>query len=136
MGNQIGKTKDVGFQFGIRRTIPVSTDKVWDFLFSSNGLKIWLGKLKNELELKKEFETEEGITGFVRVFKTNSHIRLNWKLKTWKNMTTVQIRVIGNETKTTIAIHQEKLLNPQQRNEMKEYWGGVIEKLTNKITGK
>ena len=136
MGNQIGKTKDVGFQFGIRRTIPVSTDKVWDFLFSSNGLKIWLGKLKNELELKKEFETKEGIAGFVRVFKPNSHVRLNWKLKTWKNITTVQIRVIGNETKTTIAIHQEKLLNPQQRNEMKEYWGGVIEKLTNKITGK
>ncbi len=136
MGNQIGKTKDVGFQFGIRRTIHVSTEKVWDFLFSSNGLKIWLGKLMNELELKKEFETEEGITAFVRVFKPNSHIRLNWKLKTWKNMTTVQIRVIGNETKTTIAIHQEKLLNLHQRNEMKEYWGGVIEKLTNKIAGK
>jgi uncharacterized protein YndB with AHSA1/START domain len=133
MENCIGKTKDVEFQFGIRKTIPVSTEKVWDFLFSENGLKIWLGKLNTELELKKDFETENGITGFVRVFKPNSHIRLNWKPKTWENISTVQIRVIGNENKSTIAIHQEKLLNSEQRNEMKEYWTKIIEKLTNKI---
>lgn len=125
----IGKTKDVGFQFGIRKTFPVSSKKAWDFLFSKNGLNIWLGKLKNELELKKEYETENGITGLVRVFKPNSHIRLNWKSKTWGNMSTVQIRVIGNENKTTIAIHQEKLLNSAQRNEMKEYWNEIMNKI-------
>ena len=135
MENQVGKTKDVGFQFGIRKTIPVSTEKVWDFLLSENGLRIWLGKLNTELELNKEFETKNGITGLVRVFKPNSHIRLNWKPKIWKNMSTVQIRVIGNETKTTIAIHQEKLLNPEQRNEMKEYWTQTINLLTNYLNG-
>jgi len=133
MENQIGKTKDVGFQFGIRKTISVSTEKVWDFLFSKNGLKIWLGTLKDDLELKKEFKTKNGITGFVRVFKPNSHIRLNWKPKTWGNISTVQIRVIGNNEKTTIAIHQEKLLNNEQRNEMKYYWTKVINKLTTEI---
>jgi len=130
---QIGKTQDQGFQFGIRKTIPVSIEKVWGFMFSENGLKIWLGKLNDELELKKEFETKNGKTGFVRVFKPNSHIRLNWKPKIWKNMSTVQIRVIGNENKTTIAIHQEKLLNSEQRTEMKVYWTKIIEKLANKI---
>jgi len=131
--NQIGKTKDVGFQFGIRKTIPVSTEKVWDFLFSENGLKIWLGKLKSELELKKDFETENEIKGLVRVFKPNSHIRLNWKPKTWENISTVQIQVIGNENKATIAIHQEKLLNSEQRIEMKKYWTEIMEKLTTEI---
>ena len=129
----IGKTKDVGFQFGIRKTIPVSAEKVWDFLFSEKGLKIWLGKLNTELELKKEFNTENGITGFVRVFNPNSHIRLNWKPKNWENISTVQIRVIGDENKTTIAIHQEKLLNSEQRTEMKKYWTEIIEKLTTEI---
>ena len=133
MENQVGKTKDVGFQFGIRKTIPVSTEKVWDFLFSENGLNIWLGKLNSELELKKEFETQNGITGLIRVFNTNSHIRLNWKPKIWENMSTVQIRVIGNEDKTTIAIHQEKLLNSEQRIEMKKYWTEIIEKLTSNM---
>lgn len=110
MENQVGKTKDVGFQFGIRKTFSVSTEKVWNLLFSENGLKIWLGKLKSKLEIKKEYETENGTKGLIRVFKPNSHIRLNWKPKNWENMSTIQIRVIGNQEKTTVAIHQEKLL--------------------------
>ena len=129
MENQIGKTKDVGFQFGIRKTFPVSTEKVWDFLFSENGLKIWLGRLKSELEIKKEYETENGTKGLVRVFKANSHIRLSWKPKNWENMSTIQIRVIGNQEKTTIAIHQEKLLNSEQRAEMKEYWNEIMKNI-------
>ncbi|MBU2905859.1 SRPBCC domain-containing protein [Arenibacter algicola] len=133
MENQLGKTKDVGFQFGIRKTFSVSSEKVWDFLFSENGLNIWLGKLKNELEIKKEYETENGITGLVRVFKSNSHIRLNWKPVHWENVSTVQIRVIGNQTKATIAIHQEKLLNTEQRNEMKAHWNEIMKKIGAKI---
>ena len=54
MDNQLGKTKDVGFQFGIRKTISISTEKVWNFLFLEKGLKIWLGNLKSEIELKNE----------------------------------------------------------------------------------
>ena len=92
-----------------------------------------MGKLKSELEIKKEYETENGTKGLVRVFKPNSHIRLNWKPKNWENMSTIQIRVIGNQEKTTIAIHQEKLLNSEQRNEMKKYWTEIIKKLTNEI---
>ncbi len=34
MESQVGKTKDVGFQYGIRKTFPVSSEKAWDFLFS------------------------------------------------------------------------------------------------------
>ncbi len=131
--NQTGKTKDVGFQFGIRKTVPFPTGTVWDFLFSDEGLSIWLGTLKNKLELKKEFETQNGITGFVRVLTPGSHIRISWKPKTWENISTVQLRVIGKENKTTIAIHQEKLLNTEQRKEMKAYWAETIEKLTAQI---
>ena len=133
MEKQLGQTKDAGFQLGIRKTFPVLTEKVWDFLFSKRGLKIWLGNLKNELEIKKEYETENGISGLVRVFKAYSHIRLNWKRKTWENMSTVQIRVIGNEDKTTIAIHQEKLLNAGQRNEIKGYWSKIMKALIDEM---
>lgn len=133
MENQVGKTKDLGFQFGIRKTFSVSTEKVWEFLFTENGLKIWLGKLKSELEIKKEYETENGTKGLVRVFKPNSHIRLNWKLKDWENISTIQIRVIGNQEKTTIAIHQEKLLNSEQRAEMKKYWNEIMGKIETEI---
>lgn len=129
MENQVRKTKDVGFQFGIRKTFPVSTKRVQDFLFSKKGINIWLGQLKNELEIKKDYETENGIIGLIRVFEVNSHIRLNWKSTHWENTSTVQIRVIGNQTKTTIAIHQEKLLDAEQKAEMKAYSNKIMKEI-------
>lgn len=133
MKKPVGQTKDVGFQFGIRRTFTISKEKAWQYLFSENGLYTWLGQLTSEFELNQEFQTKEGIIGYVRVFKPNSHIRINWKRKNWKNLSTVQIRVIGNEQKTTISIHQEKLHDPQQREEMKVYWGKIMDELSETI---
>lgn len=133
MEKQVGQTKDVGFQFGLRKTFPVSSEEMWNFLFSEKGLKIWLGKLKTEFELKKHYETENGITGFVRVFNPYSHIRINWKKKDWNNLSTVQIRVLNNKEKSTFSIHQEKLLDAEQRAEMKEYWNVIMNKVTNEL---
>lgn len=133
MAKQIGKTKDAGFQFGIRKTYPLSSDDMWNFLFSEKGLKIWLGKLDGELELKKEFITEKGGRGYVRVFKPNSHIRINWQKKNWTNISTVQLRVIGNKEKTTISFHQEKLVDSEQRDEMKLYWNKIVDKISMEI---
>lgn len=130
MEKQIGKTKDVGFQFGIRKTFSISTVKVWEFLFSEKGLKIWLGNLNNELEIKKEYITDNGTEGLIRVFKPNSHIRLSWKPKHWENRSTIQIRVIDNEDKTTVAIHHENLLNSEQRVEMKLYWNKIMTQIS------
>jgi len=134
MKTPVGKTKTVGFQFGIRKTFPVSADCIWTFLFSDLGLQIWLGKLKSELEIKKQYTTESGIEGLVRVFKPNSHIRLNWKLPDWDNLSTVQLRVIENGSKTTIAFHQENLKNSAQREAMNEHWNKVMAKITGALS--
>ena len=126
MSKQVGQTKDVGFQFGLRKTFPISATEVWDFMFSGKGLDIWLGKLENELELKQPFVTKEGIEGLVRVWKPYSHIRVNWKKPDWENLSTVQVRVMGNDQKATISFHQEKLLDAAQREEVKAYWNGKM----------
>lgn len=102
-------------------------------MLSENGLKFWLGDLENELEINKDYRTKNGIIGLVRVFEPNSHIRLNWKKKNWENMSTVQVRVIGTQEKSTIAIHQERLLNPEQRAGMKEYWAEIMNNIMNEI---
>ncbi len=125
-----GQTKDVGFQFGIRRTFPISPEQAWDFIFAIEGLNIWLGKLDEELELKKNFTTKEGVEAFVRVLKPNSHIRLNWKIPHWPNTSLLQLRVINNKGRATISFHQEKLLNSEQREEVKQYWNEVMDKLS------
>ena len=77
----VGLTIDAGWQFGLRKTFPYSQEYLWDFMFSDKGLKIWLGEIKNELEIKKSYRTKDGIEGFVRVFTPYSHIRMNWKKK-------------------------------------------------------
>jgi len=114
----IGQTKDTGWQFGIRKSIPLSVTEVWDFLFSTNGEKLWLNGAD------KEFST----------LKNLSHIRTKWKLKDWTNQATLQMRVIANKDKTTIAFHIEKLLDEKQREETKKYWDNVIKTLTERIT--
>ena len=39
---QTGLTRDAGYQAGVRRTLNYPPDQVWNFLFSENGLAIWL----------------------------------------------------------------------------------------------
>ncbi len=131
---QVGQTKDVGFQFGLRKTLSISSESMWEFLFSENGLRIWLGKLKSEFGPDQNFETENGITGSFRVFNPKSHFRINWKKENWVNTSTVQIRVIGNQERSTLAIHQEKLLGPEQRSEMKVHWNAVMGKIVKELT--
>lgn len=131
----IGQTKDSGFQIGVRKTLPVSSGTAWDFLFSGEGLKIWLGHINSdEFEINKNYKTKEGIEGKINVFKTNSHIRLTWKPKHWSNISAVQIRVMDTKGNTTISFHQDKLLDITQREEMKKHWGRVLDKLTEEIT--
>lgn len=118
----VGLTKDVGWQFGLSKTFYHSQSFLWDFMFSEQGLEIWLGKTEEELENKKGFRTKEGIEGFVRVFNPYSHIRMNWKKPEWENISTVQVRVMGDEKKAIISFHQEKMTSSAQREEMRAYW--------------
>src|SRR5690606_25136336 len=107
---------------------------LWDYMFSEKGLKIWLGEIENELEIKKNYETKDGVEGFVRVFKPYSHIRMHWKKKKWENISTVQVRVIGNQEKATISFHQEKLLDKNQRDEMELFWNKKMSEIEKALT--
>lgn len=129
-----GQTQDVGFQFGIRRTIPISLEKAWDFLFSDKGINIWLGELTmGDFSSHKEYRTKNGITGTVKVFKPHSHIRLTWKKNDWPNTATLQMRTIPAKTGTTISFHIEKLLDSHQREAMKKHWEVVQVQLMNAL---
>lgn len=123
----VGQTKDVGFEIGVSKTVPVSKEQAWDFLFSEEGSAIWLGETNwSDFEVNKTYRTTDGIEGLIRVFKPMSHIRLTWKLHDWDNFSTLQIRVMDAKGKARISFHQEKLAGPEQRTEMKNYWDGVM----------
>lgn len=120
MEKKVGLTKDAGWQFGIRKSIALNMDEVWDFLFSENGTQIWL---KNA---DADFST----------FRQLSHIRTKWKLKDWSNEATLQMRVLPNKGKTTIAFHIDKLQNEHQREEVKVYWEKTLDDIIRKLSKK
>jgi uncharacterized protein YndB with AHSA1/START domain len=138
MGEKIvGLTKDAGFQFGLRKTFPLSVEEVWDFMFSKEGINIWLGKTDIPvLEKDTEYKTKDGIEGVVKVFKPYSHIRMRWKKRNWENISTLQMRVMPAGNKATISFHQENMLNAAQREEMKTCWNDVMEALARKLEEK
>jgi uncharacterized protein YndB with AHSA1/START domain len=130
----IGQTKDAGFQIGVRKTFPVSVNQAWDFLFDNDGLLIWLDGVKfDDLVLHQAYKTKEGIEGKINTLKPYSHIRLTWKRKNWSNTSAVQVRVLNSKDKATISFHQDKLLDQNQREEMKAYWSKVIEEIDTKL---
>ncbi|HEX8548513.1 MAG TPA: SRPBCC domain-containing protein [Cytophagaceae bacterium] len=131
----IGLTKDAGWQFGLRKTFPYSLGHLWDFIFSKKGLETWLGDLKEELALRERYKTRQGIEGTVTVFEPYSHIRLTWKMENWTNVSTVQVRVIGNQEKATLVFHHDRLLDSDQREEVKAYWNSKMDAISKAVKG-
>jgi uncharacterized protein YndB with AHSA1/START domain len=132
-----GQTKDAGFQVGVRKTFQVSTEGAWDFLFSNEGIKQWLGEiLSGDLSLNQNYHTKDGVEGIVKIFNPSSHIRITWKKKEWPNVSTVQVRIIPAKKGATISFHQEKMLNSFQREEMKKHWDAILKKIEDRIQQK
>ena len=130
----VGQTKSVGFQFGLRKTIPVPSDVLWEFLLSPEGTKIWLGSLNSVPEAGKEYRTRENFNGKVTVLKANSHLRLTWKKPDWENLSTLQIRCIETgKNKSVLSFHHEKLLSSGQREEMKMHWNVIMKEMITAI---
>jgi uncharacterized protein YndB with AHSA1/START domain len=125
---EVGKTADAGYQIGVRRTVPVSEERVWARLLSSAGLQIWLGG-DSSVDEGTRFAFPSGISGEVRVYKPWSHLRLTWRKPEWDAPSVLQVRVIPARTGTTLSFHQDHLRGPAERTAMKVHWERVIEDL-------
>jgi uncharacterized protein YndB with AHSA1/START domain len=130
----IGQTKTVGFQVGVRRTLPISQEKAWELVASAEGLRLWLGVSTSFiLEPCEKYYTKIG-SGELRIVKPLEQLRLTWKKEEWQKPSTIQIRIIPKDSnKTTISFHQENLPNQNVREEMKVYWENVLEELKVRI---
>lgn len=124
----VGKTADVGYQIGVRRTLPCGQEELWSLLLSPAGLSAWLGGAI-ELEDGARYALDNGTTGQVRVYKPWSHIRLIWRPQGWARPSTLQVRVTAASRGTTLSFHQDYLADGATRTAMKAHWEGVIERL-------
>jgi uncharacterized protein YndB with AHSA1/START domain len=132
MEKPVGLTKSAGFQIGVRRTLPITSEKAWELLFSQEGLKIWLGDLSSlPLQKGERYKTQQGVSGEIRVVRPKEQLRMTLQKKNWTYASTCQIRLIPKSTgKTTISFHQENLDSAAEREEMKLHWEEVLQSFT------
>lgn len=136
-GRQVGQTASVGFQIGVRRTLPISQQQAWEYLTSPEGLRLWLGDLPGlQPEARQSYTTAEGTTGQFRVVKPMEQLRLTWQPKGWLQPSAVQIRLLpASGHRTTIAFHQDRLANSDIRTEMRARWEEVLSALEARLGG-
>lgn len=127
---QVGQTKDTGFQIGVRRTLPLDHEDAWNLLLSPRGQAIWLGAGSTvAFERGATFRREDGTTGEVRVVSPLSHLRMTWQPPGWERASTIQVRVLPNGARTTIAFHQEHLPGPAEREERRAFFEAALNHL-------
>lgn len=126
----VGQTASVGFQIGVRRTLPISRETAWAFLTSPEGLKLWLGDIASGpegLQAGRAYTSAEGNAGEIRIVKPYEQLRLTWQKSGWSKPSTLQIRLLSStDSKTTISFHQEKLDGSERLVEMKRHWEEVL----------
>jgi hypothetical protein len=123
-GTPVGMTKSQGWEIGVRRTLPISTDHAWNLLTTQPGLGVWLGNGIPENGFRKgaTFTTDEGTQVEIRSYTEGSLIRMRWKPMMWDFESVLQIRVLPAKTGTTYGFHHEHLQDGDQREQMRQHW--------------
>ncbi|GAA0382723.1 SRPBCC domain-containing protein [Microbispora corallina] len=123
-----GLTKDAGWELGVRRTVPVPLDAVWDYLLG-DGLALWLGAAELGTRKGDAYVTGHGVRGELRSRTERVRVRLTWRPPDWTHDSTLQITVSPAATGTTIGIHQDRLASASERELMLAHWREVAERI-------
>ena len=126
----IGKTRDAGWQLGVRRTYPLDLWPAWECLLAPTGRAVWLGTdAPLDWSLKVPQILPHGLEIEFRVLKPGSHLRLQYFTASLARPSRLQIRVLPAKTGTTVAIHQEMLSTATERAQGLDHWKGVLHAL-------
>src|SRR5688572_21444528 len=91
----VGLTKDVVYEIGVRRTLPIDLKAAWKLITSEEAVSLWLGS-PADIDFTKgaEYELSDGSQGEVRVFEPDSHLRITWQPQGWQRASLIQVRVL------------------------------------------
>jgi uncharacterized protein YndB with AHSA1/START domain len=127
-----GKTKDAGWEVGVRTTVDAPLDTVWAFVLGP-GLPLWLGNTTLTLEKGAPYATDDDIRGRILSYTPGLRIRISWQPGEWDHDSTLQLTVREAATGTTIAFHQERLSGREERKIMLGHWKDVVAQLEAEI---
>ena len=132
---QVGLTKDSGWQVEVRKTLPILPEKAWDFLFSKEIICVWLGEVPTfPLQVGSNFNLNDNTQVKITVLKPGSHLRLSFHAPGYERPSIIQVRTIPSGENTVFAFHQEQLPDREARQERKYYFQQALDDLE-KILG-
>jgi uncharacterized protein YndB with AHSA1/START domain len=131
-----GETADAGFEIGVQKTLPFPATKVWEFMTSKPGLKLWLGEVSDLTWKKGEtYCATDGTNGEVRVIHPGKRLRITWKPERWKKASTIQLTCVSSgEGKASVRFHQENLPDAAAREEMRGRWKRSLEEVAGHLS--
>jgi hypothetical protein len=120
----------------LSKTMPLNQKKMWKFICSPEGQKIWLKPLSPlKILLKEQYEAEGGIFGEIRTMKAPERIRLTWQDSDWEKSTVVQVMCIPRpKEKSIFVVQHEKLKNLRLKKQLLQHWKQVFEELHKAIS--
>lgn len=125
MSDSTGKTKDAGWEVGVRTTVAAPVPEVWAYLLGE-GLGTWLGRITAlPTEKGADYATTDGVKGTIRSRTENVKLRLTWQPSDWPHDSILQLTVRETITGTTIGIHHEKLADRDERRMMLGHWKNI-----------
>lgn len=132
----VGQTAAVGFNIGVRKTAAIPKERIWSYLLSPAGLKLWIGDIFSlPLVVGSEFKSNDGTTGKLGVVKPYEKLRMSWQRKDWDKPSTLQIYLLSpSKGKTTVSFHQEKLEDLYMREMMRLHWEKTLDTLLQETT--
>ena len=113
------------------KSIPLSISKLWNFLLSDEGMKIWLKPLSPVRFVPNSmFETDDGFFGEVRTMKKNSRIRITWQDPNWEKKTVVQISLIPRPNhKSLLVVDHADIVSSKIKTQLGLRWRLVVTEL-------
>lgn len=133
--NPVGLTKDAGWQIGVRRTIDVPPERLWDFITSVEGLREWIGEVDLfDWAVKASYTLPDGTHVEVRAYSPHSHVRLTWHPPAYPHASAIQVRVVSKGDRSVLAFHQEHLPDQQAREERRTFFQKVLDKIERILT--
>ncbi len=129
---ELGRTKESGFEMGVRRTYDITPEEVWKLLVSARGNELITGR-KEVLEGDgpgASWNDGKGTAYEVTTFSPLSHLRMRFRLASSPKSSILQIRVLrASGRRATISIHQEGLADSDARAKMLGRWKAVHERI-------
>lgn len=126
----VGETADAGFQVGVRRTLPLSSEVAWHHLVEGPGRADWLGPIEDfDPTPGATFQCDDDTVGDVRSVQPGRRLRLTWQPVGWTRSSTLQLTVQPKDDRCVVAIHHERLADERTRHEMQQRWTKLLDSL-------